>query len=222
MRTKRIVNLWKKGLIAGLVVIGAISGRADEQDQFWLTGAMKWTATKQLALTFAEQARFKDETYFYRHTDFGGCYAFNKAWAVAPKFRLCTKRNAAGDWRDLDGYLVDTVNRSSIKNVALTTRIRLAYVHPDDSSDDILDIRPKLVISPVKGYSEWNIKPYVADELMYNVEEDSLHRNRLSVGFKTKPASMLLMQLFVMQECLKKDDEWAERWNAGLDATLLF
>jgi hypothetical protein len=195
---------------------------ADENDQVWLTGSVKWKATDSLLLKLAEQFRYKDEAHTYRHTDLGVGYALNKNWSVIGTYRYVEKKNTAGEWQGCDGILFDVENTVKGKGVELKSRIRLAYFDPNYNEDCSTDFRPKFTLSPAKGTTGWKMKPYVADEIMYGFDEDRLYRNRLSVGLKFKPVNLLSVDLFVMQECTEKTGGWIENWNSGLSATFTF
>ncbi len=195
---------------------------ADEKDQFWLGGTVKWKATDHWSLKVAEQTRFRDETQYYKHTDLGVGVALNKSWAVNATYRSVEKENSKGDWQHTDGYLLDAVNTARGLGAELKSRMRLACFDPEIDADSSTDFRPRFDLSPAKTFTDWKLKPYAADELMFSFKEGSLYRNRLILGLKAAPVSHLSVNLFVMQECTESGDSWAENWNTGLSATLSF
>lgn len=208
--------------VAGLVIAGAVFVRADENDQYWLTGTVKYKMTDHVSFKIAEQTRYKDEDHTYRHTDLGLGYSLNESWTVGGAFRYVEKKNKSGAWQGCDGYLLDLVHKAKRYGVQLKSRMRLSYFDPNYNADCSTDFRPRFDLSPASGFTKWKLAPYLADEVMFDLEEKDLYRNRVIVGLKARPVKQLSLDLFLMQECTKKNNRWAENWNSGLAATLSF
>jgi hypothetical protein len=223
MKWNPISNVWTMGCIAGLLIAGgALKARADENDQFWLTGGVKYKMTDQVSLKVAEQIRFKDETFYYRHTDLGLGVKLTANWSAAGTFRLVEKKNKAGEWQRCTGYLLDATYVASGWGAELKSRMRLAVFDPQYDADCSTDIRPRFDLSPAKGCTAWKLKPYIADELMVSLDEGNLYRNRVIVGLNAMPHKHLSLNLFMMNEQTESGDKWSGNWNAGLAATLNF
>ncbi len=222
MKWNTVSNVWMKGCVAGLMIAGAASAGADENDQAWLTGGVKYTLTDQLSLKAAEQARFRDESQYYRHTDLGVGYKMSRSWSAAGTFRLLDKKSSSGDWKRSNGYLLDVIHTAGVLGAELKSRMRLAVFDPQYDADSTSDLRPRFDLSPAKALTGWKLKPYVADELMVSLDERELYRNRLIAGLKCRPCSHLALDLFVMNEQTEKNEKWSENWNTGLAATLSF
>lgn len=209
-------------MVAGLMIAGGIQVAADEQDQTWLTGTIKGELIDGVSLKVAEQIRYKDETRCYRHTDLGIGYKLSKSWSVCGTFRTVEKKNKADEWQGCNGAMLDLVHQVKGYGVQLKSRLRLSYFDPDDPADCSTDVRPRFDLMPATGLSAWRLKPYLADEIMVDLEEKNLYRNRMIVGLRASPAKTLSLDLFVMQECTEKNSRWAENWNSGLTVTLNF
>ena len=222
MNRNLISNGWKARVVAGLMIAGGIQVAADEQDQVWLTGSVKGGLTDRLTLKVAEQIRYKDEDYFYRHTDLGVGYKLNRNWSVCGTFRYVEKKNKADEWLGCDGYLLDVINTMKGRGVQLKSRMRLSYFDPNYDADCSTDFRPRFDLMPAKGLTSWTLKPYLADEVMIDLKEANLYRNRVIAGLKASPVQLLTLDLFVMQECTQKNEQWTEHWNSGLSLTLNF
>jgi hypothetical protein len=204
------------------MIAGGVNARADENDQAWLTGTMKAGVTSNLTLKAASQQRYRNEDHYYRHTDIGLGYKLNKRWSVSATVRDQTVKSKTGVWNNCTGYLFDVVNSTKGFGLELKSRMRLTYFDPHYSADCSSDVRPRFDLLPAKGFTSWKLKPYVADEIMYNFDDGNLYRNRLSVGLKCSPVKALSLDLSLMNEKTESNEEWAENWNACLAATWSF
>jgi hypothetical protein len=211
----------KKICAAGLLIAGS-AVFADENDQVWMTGTVKYKLNDPVSIKFARQVRWKNEDHYYSHTDLGIGYALNKGWSVGGAFRYIEKKNKRGAWQSCDGYLLDLVHKAKGRGLHVKSRLRLSYFDPNYNADCSTDFRPRFDLSPANGFTEWKLKPYVADEVMFDVEEKNLYRNRLIVGLKAQPFKSLSLDIFVMQERTETGGDWAENWNSGLAATVSF
>lgn len=215
-------RVWKKACIAGLLIAGGAAARADENDQYWLTGTIKGGLTSNLTLKVSSQQRFKDEDHYYRHMDYAAEYALSKSWSVCGIFRDQVVKSKTGQWRTTSGYMFDAVNSTKGYGVELKSRMRFTYFHPNYGADATTDFRPRFDLLPAKGFTSWKLKPYIADEMMYNFDDSNFYRNRLSVGLKCNPMKPLTLDLSLMNEKTETNDAWSENWNTCLAATWSF
>ncbi len=213
---------WTKAFIAGLMIAGGATARADENDQYWLTGGIKGRLTSNLTLKVSSQQRYRDEDHYYKHMDYGVDYKFNKNWSVCGTFRDQSVKSSKGEWRSTNGYMLDAINTVKGFGAELKSRLRFCYFDPNYTADATTDFRPRFDLMPAKGFTAWKVKPYVADELMYNFDDSNLYRNRLSFGVKSNPIAALSLDLSIMNEKTEKDEQWAENWNTCLAATWSF
>ena len=205
-----------------LVAVCGLMLRADENDQYWLTGTLKGGLTSNLTIKVSSQQRYRDDAHYYRHMDYGADYKFNKNWSVGGTFRDQMVKSKSGQWRPTGGYLFDPVNTVKGFGAELKSRLRLTYFDPHYAADSTTDFRPRFDLLPAKGFTAWEVKPYVADEIMYNFDENNLYRNRLSFGLKCSPVKPLSLDLSLMNEKTETAGQWAENWNTCLAATWSF
>jgi len=223
VRQKLFSSNWKKFAgLAFLILACSLTGMADENDQYWLTGAVQGKLSDKITVKLSEQTRYKDEDHFYKHTDLGFVYKIGKGWSAGAIYRYQDKKNAKGVWQTTDGYLFNLGYIAKGLGAELKSRLRFTYFDANYKDDSSTDVRPRFDLSPAKGFTTWSLKPYIADEIMYNFDDSNLYRNRVFFGLKSKPCKKLSLDLFVMQERTETNDEWAENGNSGLTAALSF
>lgn len=222
MKRSGFFREWKRVCIAGLMIAGGAAGRADEKDQFWLAGMVKAGVTSNLTVKVATQQRFRDEDHYYRHVDYGAAYKLNRSWSLGATFRDQMVKNKKGEWLSCNGYLFDVVNSSRGFGLELKSRMRVTYFDPHYCADCSSDFRPRFDLLPAKGFTSWKVKPYIADEVMYNFDDSNVYRNRVWVGLKCNPVKALCLNLSLMNEKTETEGAWAENWNTCLAASWSF
>ena len=198
----------------------------DSKDNpIWLSGSVSTKVASNLTVRAQQQIRFRDngEGYYYRRTGIAFIYRLSPKWIIAPTYRYLETREYKGSWAEEHVYLLSLTTGRRYKKIYLKPRLRLVY-HNNDEIGDTTDVRPKLTVSPLRGYLKWSFRPYIADEFLFLVNDDfDFYRNRLSTGVRFKPLNALLLDLFIMHErSNSSDDSWNERYNMGMYTSYSF
>lgn len=193
------------------------------KNQTWIDFSITGKLTDKIAVSYAENLRYieKDFEYVYRHSDLKIGFKIDKYWTLSPAFRYVTKYNGETETSTPCWY-INIDNKSSYKNISLLSRLRIFYGDAS-ASDDTIDARPKFVLSPKKGWTNYNIKPYVADELFFDLHSgNDFYRNRLSAGVKISPIPQGTLSAFLMHQYTETSGSWHEVYNMGIGAALKF
>jgi hypothetical protein len=227
------------------MMVGAVAAKAwdSEENQVWLQasaetaiytsvktvvaedGTTTEKASDKLKLKVAQEIRFKDSgsDEFYHHTDFTLSYLLGDGWSVAGIYRYQDKERTNGEWLADNMGLFDLCKKQVFAGVELTGRARLTYTDKRSTDDDPWEIRPRLEVAPAKGWTSWKLKPYLADEMMYDLSEDRFYRNRIYAGLKAAPVKKLCTNLFVMQDNTESSaGDWKEYFVFGGCVALKF
>ncbi|MDF7823355.1 DUF2490 domain-containing protein [Pontiellaceae bacterium B12227] len=190
-----------------------------------LQGSVKGSLTESTTLKLTENLRYTHEGsfHYYSHTELEMGWKFAENWNLAPAFRYISARTQQTDWQGIPVWILNLNNTARLKVIDIKTRLRV--LHSDlDQVGDRTDFRPKFSVQPADGFTQWDLKPYLADELIYNFQDNRFYRNRISGGIKLRPANVLALDLFIMQELTRigSRNDWTERYNLGLSAAILF
>lgn len=190
-----------------------------------LDGSVKGSLTESTTLKLAENLRYTNEGQFhyYSHTELEFNWKFAENWELAPAFRYITVRTQETEWQSIPMWMFHLNNTAHLNRIDIKTRLRFTHAVLDDL-DDLTDFRPKFTLQPGVGLTQWEIKPYLADELIYNFQDHRFYRNRISGGVKLRPVKPLALDLFIMQELTRigSQNDWTERYNFGLSAAIRF
>lgn len=209
-------QLWLQGS-AETTVYKKVTERVAEN------GSVESTVSQRVKLKVAEQFRFKDGDEFQHQTDFQVCYLPGGGWSLAGTFRYIDKERTSGDWEANHAGIADLSKTQQIGGLELKGRLRAMYTDKFGTDDDPWEIRPRLDVAPVKGWTSWKLKPYLADEVMYDLSGDNLYRNRVYVGLKAAPHKKVGTNVYLMQECKESDaGDWHEYFVVGFSAALKF
>jgi hypothetical protein len=67
-----------------------------------------------------------------------------------------------------------------------------------------------------QGWTAWNIRPYVAEELFLDFDQKEITRSRASGGLLVAPVKKLSLDLYVMREDTKSGGLWNDILVLGL------
>lgn len=213
--------------MATTIIASAATSQAWDasENQIWLDGSVCGKVLDKLTLKMTEQMRYKNEGdfYYYHHSDVMLTYTMTKNWSIAPGFRHMSSANAKQVWSDKEMYHLNLNHKVSMLGVDLKSRFRLTYTDAD-KTDYLADVRPEFTLTPSKGFTGWKLMPFLSDEIMYNLNEVHLYRNRASTGLMLSPMKGLSLKLFVMHENTQKTEEgdFNENFNYGVFAGYKF
>ena len=213
-------------LSAVFAAVAAANAWDGSENQIWLDGSVSGTLAENLSMKLSEQLRYKEEGdfYCYKHTDLCAAYKFAKPLTFSVGYRhITTLKNASSDWGIKEMYHINAINTLAFAGMDFKTRMRVCYTEAD-GTDYLMDLRPEFCLMPSKGFTGWKLKPYLSDEIMYNLNEAHLYRNRVNVGITMTPTASLSLKLFLMHENTQKTEsaDFNENFNYGLFASYKF
>ncbi|MEI6891675.1 MAG: DUF2490 domain-containing protein [Pontiella sp.] len=195
-----------------------VSAWDSDKNQIWLDASIQGKLTDTLSIKLAEEVRYteSDWTYTYRHTDISLNWKFAPGWSISPAYRYTTKNEV-----NTPAWHLNLGNTLSALGMDIKSRMRVIYSDLSSASGRT-DFRPKFTLIPSSGWTSWKLKPYLSDELMFNLNHGGLYRNRLKVGLKFSPVKRLSLGTFVMLDRKEVGDDWVESYHTGMSAALSF
>lgn len=210
-----------------LIAIGASASIChaweSSKNTLWLNAGIQTKITEKLSIKINQEVRIYERglDYYYRHTEASLKWQFLPDWSIAPAFRYATD-SATSTSISTSIWHLNVANKTSIAGIDLKTRARIFYTDLHDTSNRI-DFRPKLTATPSNGWTAWDLKPYLADEIMLNINDGGeFYRNRFSIGLTCKPLKRVSLSSFIMHDRYESSSIWRERYHYGLSAGLSF
>lgn len=125
---------------------------------------------------------------------------------------------------------VNATVRDKLFNIDASNRFMLEYRDFADRSD-FFRFRNKITLnSPFESHDTRSIrllnrervKPYIADEVFFNLNSQGFSQNRMYLGIQLKIAKNVSVNPYYMFQTLKTDDQWQNNNIIGIDLTFSF
>ena len=200
------------------LMLSTMATFATENNQVWIDFGVSGKLTDKITLTYAEELRYKEQgfEYVYHHTDIRLAFDVYPGWKIEPAFRY-TEKYKNGENTSMPGIYVNVDNSSNYKEVNIKSRLRVFYGDTESGADTIW-VWPKLIITPKKSWTDAKLKPYIAEEIMFDMQDYRLYKNRLRLGITSSPYKATKIGAFIMHEMTEpsKGSSFYEAYNLGL------
>lgn len=194
-----------------------------DDHQLWLADNVSVGLTESLGLVIAEERRFKEggNEFYHYHTQFAAPVILNDYLTIIPGYRRIRKKSG-DDWATHHRAQLELSYKNNWGKMGSKARARLQYTDTRNTDDDPWVVRPYVSIYPAKGWTDYNIKPYVALEIFYDLSADDFNRVRNYVGVKANLMTHVNGSAYVLRQDQKSDHDWQDTYIMGLSAGLKF
>jgi hypothetical protein len=190
--------------------------------QLWNTESVEGKLDDRLKVKVEQELRFGDNIseLYYTHTDGGFTYNVTEGLDLGLNYRqVFEKKN--GEWKEEARPHANATVKWSWQDLKFSNRGRLELRCPEDKSD-VWRYRNKLTVSFPWKWTDYDIQPYVADEIFVDFHGDKLNRNRLYVGVKMKLIEHLKADLFYLWQASESSNKWTHYNVIGVKLGLVF
>ncbi|MBN2097537.1 MAG: DUF2490 domain-containing protein [Candidatus Omnitrophica bacterium] len=220
MRT-RLVGLIVSA--AALFIQQACLAFDDGDFQFWNTEELSWSLVGEWGMQLEQEFRWGDDARnpYYRHTDLGFNYSGLSPWLdIGFNYRQIFEEKST-EWKSENRPHFNATVKFNLGDFKLSNRSRFEYRNREDA-DNFWQYRNKLSLKlPVK-FTRFELKPYLADEIFVNFDEQELDRNRLCTGWAFKLFKDLGGELYYLWQRSKKSGNWSDANVLGTKLKLAF
>ncbi len=189
MRRKRLNKLPKIKVcfLAGLIC-GGLSGKpclANNKSgfQYWSRAGFNFDLDKEWTVTFEEEFRLGDDggNLYHHHSDIGLVYKGLADWIdVGANFRKVYE-DAGDTWQEENRPHINITLKGKLGDIAVSTRSRFEY-RDREEKEDIWRYRNKVTFKLPGELTKLKLKPYLAEEVYINFNEEGYVRNRFYSG----------------------------------------
>lgn len=222
MKQNGCSKVWTKVVCIGVLLLaGGVSQEARGDDgysqawvQFWLSANLN----DVVGVKVAREDRFRDsdeDKYYYGHTELSLPVKLTDHWTLAPAVRFI-RTLRGGEWRDDVMPQLNLINKTALGPLTLKNRMRLVKVEKEAASDDPVEYHHRADLVLTKGWTAWNVRPYVAEELFYSFTANELYRSRATGGLLCTPVQKVSVDLYLMREDTKTAGDWKDILVLGL------
>ncbi|MBU0683557.1 MAG: DUF2490 domain-containing protein [Candidatus Omnitrophica bacterium] len=191
--------------------------------QVWNTESIETNINDKLKIKVEEELRFGGDVseLYYEHTDGGFTYNVTKGFDFGLNYRqICEKKD--GSWKTECRPHGNVIFKTAWQGFKISDRNRFELRCPDGKADK-WRYRNKLSVTGPWKWTQFNIQPYVADEVFVDFHGDRLTRNRLYSGIKANLLAHLKSDVFYLCEFNKSSSkEWTYNNVIGIKVKLDF
>lgn len=194
----------------------------DGDFQYWNTEGISFRISDKWKVKLEEEFRFGDDVsdFYYQHSDLGVTYSGFAEWFDAGiNYRLIFNEKK-GKWKYENRAHFNCAFKFDLHGVHFSDRNRFEYRDREDE-DESWRYRNKFTIKLAK-FTQFEIQPYVADEIFVDFDEEVLNRNRLSSGISLMLLKNLKGDIFYLWQSSKKSKVWIDYNVLGTKLTLSF
>ncbi len=174
-------------LLAALICGGISSEPALASDksgfQYWSTAEFNVDLDEDWTATFNEEFRLGDEggNLYYHHSEIGFVYKGLADWIdVGAGFRKIYE-DTGDTWQQENRPQINVTLKGKLGDIAVSTRSRFEY-RDREEREDIWRYRNKVTFKLPGELTKLKLKPYLADEVYINFNEEGYVRNRVCSG----------------------------------------
>ncbi|KPL16897.1 MAG: hypothetical protein AMJ92_12380 [candidate division Zixibacteria bacterium SM23_81] len=183
--------------------------------QFWSSASIQVNLSESWRAGLEQQFRLGESMseLYYRYTDFG------VTWKARPWFylgcdiaQIYEKRE--GDWKEENRPHLNGTFKWSWREFGFENRHRIER-RIREERENIWMYRNNLSsLMPLK-WTRWEIRPYLADEIFFILDESGLYRHRFTGGFKGQIVHYLGVDIYYLWQSSKKGEDWIDYHVVG-------
>jgi len=205
--------------VLGLIIltVPVCAWTFDDGDfQYWNNESVSKKINDNWKLSFNQEFRWGDNASnpYYRHSDLGITYSGLAKWLdLTLSYRHITEERS-GSWKVENQPNLNADVKWKLWDVAFGNKLRLEYRNREDA-DNFWRYRNKLTIKAPFKLTKLEIQPYIADEIFYDFDVETLNKNRLFAGFSLKILKNLDGEIYHLWESSEKSDQWNDTHVLG-------
>ena len=203
-------------VISCIYLLPANSFAFDDRDfQLWNTKKVEVKINDSFKFKGEQEFRFGDDAtdFYYNHTDVGFIYALNRYVSAELYFRHIYKKSHS-EWKKEERPHIDATFKAVWQGFKFSDRPRFEYRIREDASDN-WRFRNKITVKMPWKFTEWNINPYIADEIFVDLQDSKFTINRLYIGSGMHIIGSLYGDVYYLWQTEDKGSFWQDYYILG-------
>ncbi|MHC4571223.1 MAG: DUF2490 domain-containing protein [Planctomycetota bacterium] len=192
--------------------------------QYWSTADFHVNLDKDWTATFQEKFKLGDGGghLYYHHSDVGFVYKGLADWIdLGFNFRKLYEEDRTNTWRHENRPHINVTLKGKLGDIGVSNRSRLEY-RDNDKKEDIWRYRNKVTFKLPFELTELKLKPYLADEVFINVNEEGYSGNRLYAGLSFSLAKNIKARVYYVWQSFRASPGRDNIHALGTNLILLF
>lgn len=196
----------------------------DEGFQYWSSASASFDINKDWKATFEEEFRLGDDGghLYYNHSDLGFTYKSLADWIdLGFNYRQVFEKDSKGKRRQENRPHLNITLKGKLFDLDLSNRARFEY-RDRENKEDVWWYRNKTTVKFPLKLTNFNLQPYVADEVFITLNDDNVDRNRFYAGASFNLSKDIQANIFYLWQSSRSAHQWKDINVLGTQLKFLF
>jgi len=184
----------------------------DGDFQYWSTAKFPFDIDKDWTLIFEEEFRLGDDAghIYYQHSDLGLVYKSLADWIdLGFSYRQVFEKDGKGKWRQENQPNLNITLKGQLSNLDVSNRSRFEY-RDRENNKDLWRYRNKVTLELPLELTALKLRPYLADEVFINFDEEDFNRNRLYSGLSLNLSKNIKGEVYYLWQSSESSGDWRD------------
>jgi hypothetical protein len=212
-------------LVLMTIVGGNCFGSTDGNAEYWQGIGLDFNLDKDWKITVREELRLGesgDDPHLH-NTDVGLVYKGLADWLdVSLNFKKEYDRDSSGKFRRENRPHLNLMFKGEMYGFKVGDRVRLEF-RDKEKTEDIWRFRNKFIINLPFTLTEFNLQPYLSDEIFVNLGESTVKQNRFVAGLSFKLSENIKTSVYYMyKSSMSSSSGWIDTNVIGTSVVFVF
>jgi hypothetical protein len=192
--------------------------------EYWQQIGVDFNINEDWKVTVTEELRFGEHNGnpSLHNTDMGLVYRGLGDWIdVGLNFKKEYEKDSAGEFVHENRPHLNIMLNGKAFGFDVANRSRLEY-RDKEHKKSVWRFRELFKIKLPYKFTKFNLQPYIAEEIFFNLGEDNVNQNRLSAGFSGKLSKDIKISLYYIWKNSKITGGWQGTNVIGSQIRFLF
>jgi len=223
MKTKN----WTLFTVTAIITIlsSGICFAVDDSDfQYWSSASLSFDIHKDWKAIVTEELRMGESAgkLYFHYTDVGFVYGGLADWLdLGFDYWQVYGKDSSGSWMEEHRMLLNATLKGNLLDIDFTNKSRFEY-RDRENKDDGWRYRNKLTLKFPMELTALKLRPYIADEVFFTLDEADYTANRLYAGFCIDLAKNLKGNIFYMWQSTRTSGKYIDINVIGTYLTFSF
>lgn len=212
-------------LVLMTIVGGNCFASTDGNAEYWPTVGLDFNMDQDWKITFREElklGRSGDDPYTH-NTDVGLVYKGFADWLdVSLNFKKEFERDSSGKFRRENRPHLNLMLKGELCGLKVGDRLRFEF-RDKEKTEDLWRFRNKFTINLPFKLTQFDLQPYVSDEIFINLGESTVKQNRFVTGLSFKLSENVKTNVFYMyKSSMSSSSGWIDTNVIGTSVVFVF
>jgi hypothetical protein len=195
-----------------LLSVNICFGFDDEGFQYWNTLEANFDLNKDWKIEFEQDMRLGDDggNLYYNSSDLGFVYkSLADRIEIGFGYKQISEKDDDNVWQPEYRPHFSATLKDKIFGLDFSNRSRFEYRNREDNTD-LWRYRNRLSVELPYEFTVFKMRPYITDEVFFNLDEQGYNRNRLNAGVILDLSKNTKAKIYYLWQRTRSSGQWQE------------